>query len=187
MSRLTNWWKNTSLREKALLLTLLILVNVALFLQSDANVPPNSSLPTAVIQPLPTKKVAAASGLTSKTLVDPAISAPAQWRDPFRPPVGLKPVSPPSEEPVQATVNRNNTVVTAAPSETEHTAAVITPVLTGIMTDGSDKKLAIIEYDGCSRYYHLYDAIGPFTLADIEIDHVTLVNPNKSLRLALRR
>ena len=189
MSKLTDWWENHSLREKAILLTLLILINLALILQLEVNPPPISSLPTT--SPLPAlaekRAAAAASDLTAKMPAAPALSPSSESRDPFRPPVGLKPIPIRPEEPAQQTVKQNNTAASVAPSKAKPDAALIAPVLTGIITDGSDKRLAIIEYDGNSRYYHLYDAIGPFTLADIGTDQVTLSGPDKSLQLALRR
>lgn len=187
MSKLTDWWENHSLREKAILLSLLILINLALILQLDANPPPISSLPTTSLLPAPAEKKAAASELTAKTPTARTLSPSSESRDPFRPPAGLKPIPVRPEEPAQPTGTQNNTVASVAPSKAKADAVVIAPVLTGIMTDGSDKRLAIIEYDGNSRYYHLYDAIGPFTLTDIGADQVTLSGPDKSLQLALRR
>ena len=189
MSKLTDWWENHSLREKAILLTLLILINLALIFQLEVNPPPISSLPTT--SPLPAlaekRAAAAASNLTAKMPAAPALSLSSESRDPFRPPAGLKSIPIRPEEPAQQTVKQNNTAASVAPSKAKPDAALIAPVLTGIITDGSDKRLAIIEYDGNSRYYHLYDAIGPFTLADIGTDQVTLSGPDKSLQLALRR
>lgn len=188
MSNLTDWWKNRSLREKNILLTLLILVNLVLVLQLDANPPPNSSLSAPSSLPLPAEKTVAAENLTSKAPVSSTLSSPTESRDPFRPPVGLKLIPVHPKEATQPTINQNNAVVSpVAPSKAEPSPAFVAPILTGIITDGANKKLAIIEYDGSSRYYHIYDPIGPFTLADIGTDQVTLNGPNKSLQLALRR
>ena len=181
MSSFKIWWEKRTSREKTLLLLFLIIMNILLFFQLNNNF---SSEQATVNTPPPPPTVTAAQ-TPSKGVLPAAETIPGTvLRNPFQPPAGLTPVEPsrPAGTPSNHYTGNGN-----IPADTHAKATVPLPRLTGIITSESGKKLAIVEYNGTSRYYGLYDEIGAFNISAISATGITLSGPDGSRQLTLRR
>ena len=186
MSSLTNWWKNCSSRKKTSIIVLLVMINLLLVYQLNNDSFFNGNMPSTLKPSIQTTTLPPAQKSAQPILQATALTLPGNLRDPFLPPAGLSSTvlgADPSSLPA------NNERASAAPATTtaERKPAVAKPILTGIIVGESGKKLAIIEYNGSSRYYALYDEVGPFNLSAIGSNSVTLAGSNGSVQLTLRR
>ena len=183
MSSLVNWWRIRSSREKTMLLVLLICLNATLFYHLNNGDPfASRTKPSAAPAPIDTAVQPPALIMPQKT-VAPIAAATASLRDPFRPPAGTGRPADLSAPAADRAISTPPAAAVATPRASKPAA----PVLTGIMTGETGKKLAIVEYDGSSRYYGLYDAIGSFNVTAITADSITLAGSNGSMQLTLRR
>lgn len=184
MSSFKHWWESRSSREKIMLLLLLLLFNAALFFQLSNNHFPET--PSAETNPArqasaPTPKVP--QPITASAALPTSAN---NLRDPFRPPAGLN-VLPTTAEPPLSNGFTSSAAVSSEATSGNAKPAASPPRLTGIIVSESGKKLAIIEYNGNSRYYGLYDEIGSSNVSAITSDSITLTGPNGSRQLTLRR
>lgn len=184
MSSFKHWWESRSSREKIMLLLLLLLINAALFFQlNNSHFSDMPAAQTNTVRQASAPAPKAPQPVTaSAVLPTPANSL----RDPFRPPAGLN-VLPTTEAPPLSNGFSSSAAASTAATSGNAKPAASPPRLTGIIVSESGKKLAIIEDNGNSRYYGLYDEIGSSNVSAITSDSITLTGPNGSRQLTLRR
>ncbi len=151
--------------SKYLLFTLLFLVGILFYLQSTSPV-----IPPATVPANPPKAIVAAAD--NKPLLPNGYIVNKIIRDPFKMPSTLTKQSGPLSYQGGSKA-----------ASYEHLGL---PVLTGIVkTD--NYRVAILEYNGKSRYHRLQDKIGPYQLVAISDSSVTLYSANGRQVLPLRR
>lgn len=151
--------------SKYLLFTLLFLVGILFYLQSTSPTTPSATPPPRA------PHTTAASTATNKSVMPNGYIPNKTIRDPFAVP--------------------NTSAKRSGPATSQNSRFPIygrmgLPVLTGIVNT-DNYRVAILEYDGKSRYHRLQDKIGPYQLIAIGEKSVTLYSANGRQVLPLRR
>ena len=184
MSSFKRWWENLSSREKTMLLLLLLIINAALFFQlNNSHFFDKPAVEINSVRQMPAAAEKTPQASQASTVIPTPVNS---LRDPFKLPAGLN-VLPTTEQPPLSNGFASSAAASSTSSASAKSTAAPPPRLTGIVVSESGKKLAIIEYNGNSRYYGLYDEIGSSNVSSITSDSITLTGPNGSKQLTLRR